>query len=168
MESLSDIRNDFVDRVGSLAASLGLNGAVGQIYAFLYISGKPESLQDIADGCQMSKGNASINIRELEAWGAVYRIKVRGDRRDFYNVNPDITNIVISKLRTGLERRIADGERILDDAGARINSVSEAELSEEDREQLNHYKQQLAHIKSLRKSAAEFLENIDSLKSLFA
>ena len=70
--SLDKAKSAFVDRMGQLASELGLNGSAGSIYALLFMSGEPVSLDRIAQSCAMSKGNASMNVRDLERWGAEY------------------------------------------------------------------------------------------------
>lgn len=70
---LEQARDNFIEAVGQLSASLGLSRVVGQLYALLYLNNGPLSLDDIVRILKMSKGNVSVNIRELEKWGAVRR-----------------------------------------------------------------------------------------------
>ena len=112
---VSKARDAFVDRMGQLASELGLNPSVGSIYALLFMSDHPLSLDDICNLCAMSKGNASVNLREMERWEAVRRVRVRGDRRSFYEANLDIVGIIRSRLKEGLERRLQDADRALED-----------------------------------------------------
>ncbi len=107
-------RNAFVDRMGQLGAELGLNASVGSIYALLYMSDHPLSLEEICQSCGMSKGNGSVNLREMERWEAVRKVRVRGDRRSFYEANLDILGIIRSRLKEGLERRMGEAERALE------------------------------------------------------
>jgi DNA-binding transcriptional regulator GbsR (MarR family) len=111
--SIEKAKNAFVDRMGQLASELGLNAAVGSIYALLYMSSEPVCLDEITEACGMSKGNASMNLRELERWGAVRRVPVRGDRKSYYEANLDIVGIVRSRLKEGLERRMQEADRAL-------------------------------------------------------
>ncbi len=112
--STQKARNAFVDRMGQLGSELGLNPAIGSIYSLLYMSAEPISLDEICEACGMSKGNASMNLRELERWGAANRIPVRGDRRSFYEANLDIVGIIRGQLREGLERRLQEADRALE------------------------------------------------------
>lgn len=107
-------RDAFVDRMGQLGSELGLNPAVGSIYALLYMSNQPLSLEEICQSCGMSKGNGSVNLREMERWEAVRKVPVRGDRRSFYEANLDILGIIRTRLREGLERRMGEAERALE------------------------------------------------------
>ena len=112
--SLDKAKAAFVDRMGQLASELGLSGSVGSIYALLYMSSEPMSLDEITESCAMSKGNASMNLRELERWGAVRRVPVRGDRKSYYEANLDIVGIVRARLKEGLERRMEEAHRALE------------------------------------------------------
>lgn len=97
---------DFIRTIGELGANLGLNRSVGQIYGILYMSDKPLSLDAIVEKLKMSKGSVSINIRELERWGAVKKIWVSGSRKDFYEADSDFTNIIYKRIKGRLEKII--------------------------------------------------------------
>ena len=166
MSTLEEIRNELIDQVGSLAGSLGLNGAVGQIYALLYISPEPISLQKIATDCQMSKGNASINIRELERWGAVKRIKRRGDRRDYYQANMNIEQIIFEKLKSGLTRRLNDAESIIQTAETRLSTVNKTTLPDTEKAMLKTYTESLKKIQTMHQKATNAIESLSRLQAL--
>lgn len=95
----------FVEAVGELGASFGISRVVAQIYGLLYLSEEPLSLDDICAALKISKGSASVNIRYLENWQAVKRLWIKGERKDYYQANPDIKEIVYRRLKEGLERR---------------------------------------------------------------
>ena len=101
-----DTIDEFVEVIGHLGAGIGLSKVACQLYAFLFIQGKPLSLDEMAEGLKISKGNVSINIRALENWGAVKKIWKKGSRKDFYSCEEDIPKIVITRLREGLSKRI--------------------------------------------------------------
>ncbi len=65
------VRGRFIHQVGEFGAGLGLSRSVGQLYALLYMSAEPMCLDEMAEACRMSKASASVNVRELERWGAV-------------------------------------------------------------------------------------------------
>ena len=67
-----------------MTQSIGLGRVVGQLYVFLYFSRTPRSLGDMQDALGVSKGSASTSVRQLEQWGAVRKVWVKGDRRDYY------------------------------------------------------------------------------------
>lgn len=74
----------FIEDAGSTTQSFGLGRVVGQLYAFLYFSPASRNLADMQDALGISKGSASTAVRQLEQWGAVRKVWVKGDRKDYY------------------------------------------------------------------------------------
>lgn len=105
------MEEEFSRFAGEMAESLSFNKSIGQIYGLLYLSQRPLSLQDIADRLRMSKGNASINLRMLEDWGAVRPVSISGSRRDHYEANRDLKQLALRRLQEGLNRRLEIAER---------------------------------------------------------
>ncbi len=116
---------NFIDTFGKLAASLGLNRVVGQIYALLYLLDNPLSLDDIAKNLKISKGNVSVNIRELESWGAVKKIWVPGSRKDYYEANQDTLNVIYGRLKVRLEKAFSELNTGLNNWGQNSNKESD-------------------------------------------
>lgn len=108
---LESIRARFVEAAGHVTQSLGLGRALGQIYAQVYFSREPQSLQDLQTVLGISKGGASMTVRQLEQWGALRRIWVKGDRKDYYEASEEFGNILRKILldMVGREMEIADG-----------------------------------------------------------
>ncbi|PKN02348.1 MAG: hypothetical protein CVU77_00670 [Elusimicrobia bacterium HGW-Elusimicrobia-1] len=107
-DKLASVENDFIDTVSRLGSSLGLNRVVGQIYALLFFKGEPMSLDDICKSLNISKGNVSINIRELERWGAVKKSWTPGSRKDFYAADDDVVGLVYARLRMRFEKIVSE------------------------------------------------------------
>jgi len=80
----------FVDAWGSMGTLWGINRSVARVHALLMASEGPVSLEEIAERLSISKGNASMSLRELRAFGVVRPVRSPGDRRDFYVAEPDI------------------------------------------------------------------------------
>lgn len=105
--AIEKARDRFIESAGKISANmLGLvNKIGGQIYALLFLSREPLSLDDIADILQVSKGNISVNIRLLEDEKLVKKIWVKGSRRDYYEANRDYPR----KFLKGFFDRIREG-----------------------------------------------------------
>ena len=90
-----------------LTQSLGLGRAIGQVYAFLYFSPEPRTLDDMVAALGISKGSASMTVRQLEQWGAARRVWVKGDRKDYYLAEDYfgriVRNILVGILGTRME-----------------------------------------------------------------
>lgn len=96
----------FLSLAGEVAESFSFNRSLGQIYGFLFLSQEPQSAETIAKACCMSKGNAGLNLRTLEAWGAVRRIGIPGNRKDHYAANTDLSGLAMHRLQEGLRKRL--------------------------------------------------------------
>lgn len=107
---------EFVLRWGDLGGQWGVNRSVAQIHALLYLSDRPLTAEEIADSLGLARSNVSNSIKELIAWKLVRRVPVMGDRRDHFEGEADLWQILT---------RIAQGrkEREIDPAVAAINSV---------------------------------------------
>src|SRR5215813_941143 len=110
---------EFVLRWGDLGGQWGVNRSVAQIQALLYLSDRPLTAEDIADALGLARSNVSNSIRELISWKLVRRVPVLGDRRDQYEAEADLWQILT---------RIAQGrkEREVDPAVAAIHKALEA------------------------------------------
>jgi HTH-type transcriptional regulator, glycine betaine synthesis regulator len=96
----------FVALAGDVAEMVSYNRSLGQLYGFLFIAPEPLSLEEIAQGCQMSKGNASIHLRILENWNAVHRSSKPGTRKDYYVANTDLKALITQRLQEGVSKRL--------------------------------------------------------------
>ena len=100
---LEKTRDNFIEAVGQFSASLGLSKVAGQLYGLLYLSSSSVSLDEMVEILKISKGNVSVNIRELEKWGAARKVWVKGSRKDHYEAELDVLRIIMDRLKTGLQ-----------------------------------------------------------------
>ncbi len=156
-EEYDPIRERFIHEVGEFAGSLGLSRSAGQLYALLYMSREPKCLDEMADLCEVSKATASINVRELERWGAVRRVWVRGDRKDYYEANRNVADIAVSRVKEGLGRRLETFGAALDEAERDVEQMSDNPGGRD------FYRQRLKEIRKHRNSLDRLLRNIDKV-----
>lgn len=93
-KKLLQARDNIIESAGRTTQGFGLGRIIGQLYALLFFSPVPMSLDDMAKELKVSKGSVSTNIRELEKWGAVRQIWVKGDRKDYYEAEVDYLRII--------------------------------------------------------------------------
>jgi DNA-binding transcriptional regulator GbsR (MarR family) len=84
----------FVVHWGEMGNNWGVNRSVAQIHALLYLSDQPITAEDIAERLAMARSNVSNSLRELLSWNLVRRVHVMGDRRDFYEAEADVFEMV--------------------------------------------------------------------------
>lgn len=160
--ALTPLQAQAVEAAGELAASLSLARSVGQIFGLLYVSADPLSLDDLCERLSISKGNASVNLRTLEAWQAVERVWVRGSRRAHYRASRDLKAIALRRVEEGARRRLA----IVKDRLARVEAASDGG-NESDRVLKERMKEFRHFIRSLERGLA-FLPKLGGLLRLGA
>ncbi len=159
---LETAQNKFIGSIGNLCSDFGLNKFVAQLYALLYLSEEPLSLDDIVEKLKVSKGNISLNIRELEKWGAVRNVWVKGSRKDYYEAELDIKKVFSNKIRLSLERRITEVSNMLDEFSNIVKSAS-GELTEEERRIVKVYEERLKKVEELKALASNALKFAEKL-----
>lgn len=92
----------FVLHWGEMGQVWGVNRSVAQIHALLYVSETPRTAEDIAGALGLARSNVSTSLKELTGWNLVRRVSQMGDRRDFFEAEADMFEMV---------RRIAMGRK---------------------------------------------------------
>jgi len=107
-----------IEAAGHLTQSFGIGRVLGQIYAFLYFSPEPRSLNDLTRELGISKGSASMGVRQLEQWGALAKVWVRGDRKDYYRANDAFGRIIKNAIKDLAGKRMERSAALLDEVEA--------------------------------------------------
>ena len=105
-EQLDEAREEFIDQWGSLGSSWGINRSMAQIHALLLVSSEASSTDDVMEALDISRGNANTNLRELVGWGLVRSIRLRGDRKEYFEAEKDVWKIVCTVARERNRREI--------------------------------------------------------------
>jgi DNA-binding transcriptional regulator GbsR (MarR family) len=104
--SMPTARRDFIDLWGQMANHWGISRAMAQIHALLMISPSPVPAEQIMEELHISRGNVSMNLRELINWGIVRRTSLPGDRRDFFTTEADVWSMFQIILRERKKREL--------------------------------------------------------------
>lgn len=144
---------EMIEAGGRTAQSFGLSRLFGQIYMLLYLSSKPLSLDELAQHLGVSKASVSIASRKLEAWGAVKKVWVRGDRRDFYEAETDFRSILNGGLLSSLSKKLESARVQIE----RSLALVEQSADEESRRQF--LRDRLKQAEQRRKRVAGILDN---------
>jgi DNA-binding transcriptional regulator GbsR (MarR family) len=81
---LRSAQRQFILEWGRMSSQWGINRTMAQIHGLLFVTGKALTMDQIIDELQISRGNASMNLRDLMDWGIVRRFRTPGQRRDSY------------------------------------------------------------------------------------
>ncbi len=88
--SLSPAASQFVESWGSLGVLWGLNRSMARIHALFLVTDDPIELDQVAKVLNISRGNASMCLKELRNWGVIQRVHKPADRQDYYVAEPDV------------------------------------------------------------------------------
>lgn len=154
LEKAQDI---LLEKISKLCREFGLNNVMAQLYAILYFSNKPLSLNEMVERLRISKGSISINIRALERYGAAKRVWVKGSRKDYYEAEPDVSKVVLDRIKSMAGRRLAG---MKDTINAVYNTLNQTDFSsKEEKNAIDAFKQRLGKLKDLH-AKAESLFNL--------
>lgn len=100
-----EAKHKFISTWGSLGSLWGINKAMAQIQALLFISTEPLSMEDIMAELKISRGNTSMNLRQLMDWGIVSKTLIPGERKEYFTTEKDVQELarVIAKERSRRE-----------------------------------------------------------------
>jgi DNA-binding transcriptional regulator GbsR (MarR family) len=113
----------------------GINRTMAQIHALLLISEEPLSANDIMAELEISRGNVSMALRELIAWGIVSRVHLKGERREFYTTEKDVWKMFRIIARERKKREVDPTIDVLRQSVSDLEQMSDSEGKYE-REQL--------------------------------
>ncbi|MGJ8666844.1 MAG: GbsR/MarR family transcriptional regulator [Patiriisocius sp.] len=100
-----EAKDKFISSWGALGALWGINKAMAQIHALLFISPEPLSMEDIMEDLAISRGNASTNLRGLIDWGIIHKVNIAGERKEYFGCEKDVIELsrIIAKERSRRE-----------------------------------------------------------------
>ncbi len=153
--------DQFVDAWGSVGALMGFNPSTARVHALLIASDEPICLDDISERLQISRGNASMCLKELRNWGVAKRVAKASERRDFFTSEEDVWKMAFSIAR---ERKRRDFDPALRGVHEAI-----AELKPEDGSPAAERVRAMATLlTTLDQASSHLLASDEAAKSLFA
>jgi DNA-binding transcriptional regulator GbsR (MarR family) len=105
---------EFVAHWGLMARTWGINSSMGELFALLYITGTDWTAEDLRNWLAVSRGNVSMNLRELLAWGVVHKVHRPGERRELFRAETDVWTLFRRILSERKRRELDPSLRILD------------------------------------------------------
>lgn len=89
-----------------MSSSWGINRTFAQILALLFITGEAMTVEQIMERLQISRGNASMNLRDLQDWGIVRKFRRPRERKDMYLAESDPWQMFARVVRERKRREI--------------------------------------------------------------
>ncbi len=108
----------FIRQWSAMSSYWGISRTMAEIHALMYISTEPLCTDDVMEQLQVSRGNASMNLRALVDWGLISRVHHKGDRKEYFvsqtNVWQMFETITRQRKRREVEPIIETIERCRD------------------------------------------------------
>jgi DNA-binding transcriptional regulator GbsR (MarR family) len=97
------------------------------------------------DGLAVSRGSASMNLRELVNWGLIERIHRRGDRKEYFQAEKDVWQMFETIVR---ERRRREIQPIVETIERCLTMIDEQKASArgQSRKDITAWKKQFTDI----------------------
>jgi DNA-binding transcriptional regulator GbsR (MarR family) len=154
-KDLERLRNEFIEAAGHVTQSFGFGRILGQIYAWIYFNPGPQSLDDLTTNLGVSKGSASMSVRQLEQWTALRKVWVKGDRKDYYEANDDFGRVIRRMAIDLIGQKMETADHLLQDA----ESLFKGTGSNGNRAQADHFRKQVAKLRQFRQKTQGLLDS---------
>jgi DNA-binding transcriptional regulator GbsR (MarR family) len=151
-KKLSQLKQDFTEGLSQISRFWGFPKGMGAIFAVLYISPNPLSLDEIVGQTGLTKGAISTEVRTLARMGLVHRSSKLADRKDYYEAESDFYKSIRSILK---ERQNSEFDRAIQSVHETLKELEAGSVSGDQAEVQFVYER----IKALQ----EFFDAIDTL-----
>ena len=149
---LPQLKKDFTESLSQISRFWGFPKGMGAIFAVLYLSSAPLSLDEVVTQTGLTKGAVSTEVRTLARMGLVHRSSKLGDRKDYYEAETDFYTSIRSILK---ERQNSEFDRALRGVRETLEKLETGSVSGDEAEVNFLHKR----IKALQ----DFFDAIDSL-----
>ena len=149
---LPQLKKDFTESLSQISRFWGFPKGMGAIFAVLYISPTPLSLDEITEQTGLTKGAISTEVRTLARMGLVHRSSKLGDRKDYYEAETDFYTSIRSILK---ERQNSEFDRALLGVRETLEKLDSGSVSGDEAE--------VQFIRERVQALQEFFDAIDSL-----
>lgn len=109
-KSADHARRHYIETFGNVAARNALPAIAGRIAGILYLTPGPVSFSALERELGVSRASISTNTRLLEYLGTIVRIKIKGQRENFFVSSP---NVNVRTIERELERARESLDQIL-------------------------------------------------------
>lgn len=133
-----------------LAQLLGYPRSLGEIYGLLYVSREPLSMDTIRRQLKLSLGSASQGLKALRGLRAVRTVYIPGQRRDYYEAETYIRNLVGGFLRDEISPLLQTGRE-------RIQNLETLLPLLDNDEERDHYGARITQIRNLNSAATKLI-----------
>ena len=112
------------DSIGQIMDFWGFRKNLGRIWSLLYLEREPLSAAEIGDRLMLATGTVSMSLNELLRWGAIRKVFREGERKDFFEPEIDLWNLITGVLKNRERRLIDDAAHALDAARKAVEPLA--------------------------------------------
>jgi len=116
---LNELEVEAIEMFINFLRLIGLPKSVGEIYGLLFVAPRPMAMDEIMERLDISLGAASQGLKLLRSFGAVRVVYERGERRDHYVADLELSRFATVFIKDELQPR-------MDMAAERIKRMEQA------------------------------------------
>lgn len=144
MANISPVQERFITHWGEMGTRWGINRTVAQVHALLYTSDRPLNAEEICDTLGIARSNASNTLKELQGWGIVKIVHLKGDRRDHFESIRDVWELFRIIANERRKREVDPTLEVLRDCLAEPATDDESPLLRERLKQLQGFMESIS------------------------
>jgi len=116
---LNELEVEAIEMFINFLRLIGLPKSVGEIYGLLFVAPRPMAMDEIMERLSISLGAASQGLKLLRSFGSVRVVYERGERRDHYVADLELSRFATVFIKDELQPR-------MDMAAERIKRMEQA------------------------------------------
>lgn len=103
---LTELEVEAIEMFINFLRLIGLPKSIGEIYGLLFVAPQPMAMDEIMERLDISLGAASQGLKLLRSFGAVRAVYERGDRRDHYVADLELSRFATVFIKEELQPRM--------------------------------------------------------------
>ena len=133
-------RDHFIEMMAQIMDVYGLPPMAGRIYGLLAFTPRPMSLDEIAEELYVAKSGVSTNMRLIEQMGFAQKVWVKGDRKNYWNVELRIADMSYRFVKDKVSQEFAVSIQAVNEC---FKLLSAGEVAKENREEAAEIRKRL-------------------------
>lgn len=111
MDDKEQALRQFVEDIADVLDEYGFSHMAGRVIGSLLVCVPPQqSLDELADGLQASRGSISMATQLLVRLGVIEKVSIPGERRHFHRVRSDFWLDIVTQKQDQIDRHREAGE----------------------------------------------------------
>ncbi len=153
---LGQPEQEIIALMAGAVQTLGLPKSLGEIYGLLYVSTEALCMDDIMKRLHISLGSASQGLKQLRAFHAVRIVHKSDQRRDYYEPEVELRQLLGNALRERLQPRLDAGQQ-------RLQRLQNRLQDEPDSPRRAHLRQRVEKLSRWHDNASRLLPLLNTL-----